>query len=402
MDMDAPARGVAAAGESPSHVRMRGRGVAAPPARSPGPLQPGRWAMRHLVDGGQGGLRVRKSLAIGSARSVQGRCVLLLPHCHRTVTLCRFGHVAAVHAVRREERQRTLGHLSVHALRRFHAEQLAAKTAGARREASSTGAAWVPLLPVDVLAHSVLGFLDFEQRMGARAVSRGMQRVAERGACTALPFLPRLRRRLRPRHPPGTLCLAGRSTCPTACERCGSFSARSARRSTGAACVFGVRRVLSIVRPYRRAPHCRGSACRLSSCRPHSIPTSRSICIRHPRADGRRPGSVRSRPQAGGGASGARPSRRQKATAALLEDVTAAFKRAGAWWQYEKRRALQVYTHVGAFAWRRGRNGVGWVTRLRKVCYWRRQLGKKKHCRDGRRVHKAMVELGWPCEGHCG
>ena len=96
----------------------------------------------------------------------------------------KYKHAAAIEeAVRPEERKRTLRYHPADDRPRLAAERQAVRTAAARWKASSTGAAWLLQLPADVLAHSVLGFLDFGQLMGARAVSRGMQRAAERGAC---------------------------------------------------------------------------------------------------------------------------------------------------------------------------------------------------------------------------
>ena len=93
-------------------------------------------------------------------------------------------HAAAIDAaIRPGSDERALESRSESARSRLVAEQQAAKMAAARWMAGSTRSQWLLQLPADVLAHSVLGFLDFEQLMGVRAVSRSMQSACERVAC---------------------------------------------------------------------------------------------------------------------------------------------------------------------------------------------------------------------------
>ena len=100
------------------------------------------------------------------------------------VLLVEFGHAADIDpTIRPGEQERTLSILTVLSLLHMGAEQQAVKTAALKWKAASTGAAWQLLLPAVVLAHSVLCFLSSERLMDARAVRRGMQRAAERGAC---------------------------------------------------------------------------------------------------------------------------------------------------------------------------------------------------------------------------
>ena len=93
-------------------------------------------------------------------------------------------HAAAIDAaIGPGERQRFLSDLPPDVLLHLGGEQLATKMAIARLTASGVSAPWLSQLSTDVLEHSVLCFLDFEQLMGARAASRAFQSAGERVAC---------------------------------------------------------------------------------------------------------------------------------------------------------------------------------------------------------------------------
>ena len=88
------------------------------------------------------------------------------------VPFSKHKHATAIDAaIQSEVSQRSVTCLSSDDRLHLEAEQQVAKTAAARWTASSAGAPWLSQLSTDVLAHSVLGFLDFEQLMGTRAVS---------------------------------------------------------------------------------------------------------------------------------------------------------------------------------------------------------------------------------------